>query len=188
MIKKISMSWAEFMITHGAKKEQKAVYVYGLECILNELLSDTLLLFFALFLGRVWEMLLWIVVFNLFRLNVGGCHASTSGRCILLSTALGVACVCLYPIIQGKPGLILTLMLFCSVIIFLIAPVINLKKRSVKKERIKKAWMISRVSAVLAAVVCIVLVVNDMKQVASMIVVSVLSVCLLALIGKYVQA
>lgn len=186
MIKKLSVSWAEFMVAHGAPEKQKAVYVYGLECILNELISDIFLLLLALFLGRVWEMAVWIVVFNMFRLNVGGYHASTSERCVLLSTALGVVCVFAYPLI--KTGvLILVTMAICDIIIFLIAPVVNAKKRSVTEQRKRSAWVTSRVFAVLATILCIIFIRVSMENIAAMIAISVASVCFLALMAKTLQ-
>lgn len=183
MIKKMAVAWADYMTEHGAPAEKKAVFVYGLECVLNELTSDVILLILALFLGRVWEMAVWIVVFNLFRLNVGGYHAKTSELCILQSTVLGILCVCLYPLIHGNQLVIVGISVLCMGLIFLIAPVVNKNKRSVTEERCRQSKRLARIFSVIAVCLCVLLTFLGWTEVAAMISVSVLSVCFLGAMG-----
>ena len=187
MIKRLALKWADYMTAHGAPEEKKAVFVYGLECGLNELTSDVMLLILALFIGRAWEMAVWIVVFNMFRLNVGGYHAKTSERCILMSTVLGILCVCLYPYILGSKAVIIGISVVCMVLIFCIAPVINKNKRSVTEERCRKSKILARVFSVVAVFICMLLTALQWNEVAAMISVSVLSVCFLGVVGMVVK-
>lgn len=127
MIKKVVDRWVDYMIENGADEKQRQIYSYGMECTVNEIVSDILLLVCAYFLGRIWEMAVWIIVFNILRVNVGGYHASTPFRCIAGSTILGILCTLVYPVFVERWGLGLGVSIICICIAIKIAPVLNIK-------------------------------------------------------------
>ena len=127
MIKKMVDRWVDTMIKNGADEKKRQIYAYGLECTANEIASDILLLSCAVISGRVWEMVVWIIVFNLLRVNVGGFHASTPMRCIVGSTLLGIACTNLYPYLIGRKVLENVLSVLCICIVIIISPVLNMR-------------------------------------------------------------
>lgn len=140
--------WVDYMILNGADEGKRAVYLYGMECFLNELVSNCLLLFCALLLHRIWEMLVWIVVFTSLRVNAGGIHASSHGACIGFSTLTGCICVLAYPVFCRSFFLTAACAGISIVIVLLFAPVIH-KNHPVSDQKKKSAriWAISIAAA-----------------------------------------
>lgn len=183
MIRKLADRWVTFMIKNGAPAEQREVYLYGLECTLNELAGDVILMVAAIVIGRVWEMLLWILVFNLLRLNTGGYHAATPFRCITLSTLLGITCTLVYPLAEGRYAVSGVLAGLCLVIIYLLAPVAN-EKRPLTEERKNKARKLARWFSAAVFGMIIILMVGSFYKPAALLVVTLCSVAFLALTGS----
>lgn len=125
MVHKLSVRWAEYMVSNGADKDQAEVYAYGLECLLNELLSDILLLLTAIGMGRVRQMICWIILFNIFRIHFGGFHAKTSLGCLAGSTLIGVLCVVFYPVFYTGYTALLVILCINNMIVWTIAPVLH---------------------------------------------------------------
>lgn len=125
MMKKISNSFAKWLIENGMPKEQEQVYSYGLECLLNEAVITIFLFLIALFLHKVPEMLVWDIAFTLLRVNLGGVHASTHAKCILSSTLIGVFSILLCPYLYNYFIVFIVAGLISCVIVFVIAPVKN---------------------------------------------------------------
>lgn len=125
MIRRLVDHWVDFMIKNGADEGQRQVYAYGLECVMNEMASDVLLLICACFLERIWEMAVWIIVFNMLRINTGGYHAPTPFLCITGSTILGILCTVVYPALVGRRVLGVIICAACICIVIRIAPVLN---------------------------------------------------------------
>lgn len=186
MIRKFAVRWAGAMVKNGAPKDQEEVYIYALECSLNELASDLFLLVLAAVLGRVWEMVTWIVVFNILRLNVGGYHASTPLRCILLSTLLGVACTLIYPVLMGRNVLTIVLAVFCMAAVFAVAPVMN-QRHPLSQQRQERAKKTARIlSAVLTVGICG-FSVMEFQRLSSLLAVSFCSVVMLSILAEVLQ-
>lgn len=102
MIKKTAVRWADWMVENGAPEDQREIYRYGAECVINEVTSDLFLLILAFYLNRMWEMAVWIALFTVLRVNLGGFHASSHGKCVVCSTVAGVVCTFLYPVFTGN--------------------------------------------------------------------------------------
>ncbi len=93
MIHKISHSFSFYLSKNGGIPEKQQIYAYGIECILNELISDFLLLLCAIIMHQVVPMLIWCVSFTLIRIHLGGYHAVTHRRCIIYGTVIGICSV-----------------------------------------------------------------------------------------------
>lgn len=89
MIKRISKKITHYIVKNGADPQMEEIYEYALFCLLNEMLIDTILLSGAWFFGSLTEMVIWIVVFNSMRMNIGGFHAATPMACSIYSVILG---------------------------------------------------------------------------------------------------
>ena len=59
------------------------VYKYGIECLLNNIFSDVIIIIWRLLTGTVIENLCWLVVFCTYRNHAGGAHGITNERCII---------------------------------------------------------------------------------------------------------
>lgn len=137
---------ANWLVNNGAQEKNKDLYRYGAECLLYELISNTILLIFGLLSKRFIDMILWLIFFTILRVNVGGYHAKNHITCIILSTLLGGSAVLIYPIFSMMIPVIIFVSFLLLYIIIRIAPVIN-KNHPVS---IKKQKTVKKLSVVLA--------------------------------------
>lgn len=146
---KIAEEFSDWLILNGASKDDREVYVYGVECFVNEIISDSLLLLFACLFKRPFQMVIWLLFFTIIRINVGGYHAKTHYKCILLSTLLGCICIMVYPFLPLTYMRILSIL--SLIIIIKIAPVIheNHPVSEKRKKQIRLAALLISTSEVL---------------------------------------
>ena len=79
-------------------------------------------LFLQLFLGKLDEMLVWIISFLAIRTQLGGYHCSNHFRCLLFSTLLGISGMFLNTIWFRFPIIAFMIILFCFLFIKKYAP------------------------------------------------------------------
>ncbi len=72
-------------------EDQREIYIYGLECIMNTGITILILAIWGGLTGSITETLVWIIAFSTLRHHTGGYHASTHSTCILSSTLLGIS-------------------------------------------------------------------------------------------------
>lgn len=182
MIRKAVKKWVDFMIRSGAPEEEREVYEYGLECTLNELVSDLILMAAAVLLHRVWQMILWIVVFNVLRVHVGGYHARTPAGCLIGSTLTGIVCVLAYPLLLHRRICIAFAMAACCLIIWRIAPVTHLN-HPVTEARLRRVGKRARVLGGLLSLFAVAAA-ERLPQSAALVCMTCFVTCLLALIAN----
>ncbi len=122
MLYQLAEKIAAGLIAKGADPENKEVLVYGMECILSEIIVNAIIFTFAFLIGRPLEMLIWNLFMLPLRVNIGGHHAKTPSRCILFSVVLAAACVLVYPLLQGWYFLLCIEIILSCVIAFFFAP------------------------------------------------------------------
>lgn len=181
MLEKLADTWVNFMIKNGAPESEREIYMYGLICTLNELFGDVILLICALLIHRVWEMLVWILVFDIIRSNVGGYHAKSPLLCLTMGTLVGMFSVLVYPIFNNNFLLIALCILVCLTIIYKVAPVTNVnhpvserKKQASKKRAVNFSFLFSSIILILH---------SRMPSLSSVILMGLLSASLMSLIG-----
>lgn len=118
-------SFANWLITNGADESNKEVYIYGMECIINEIITDFLLIVFGCIMGNVASVVIWLGFFTLIRVNLGGYHSRTQIRCIISSTFMGCFCLLILPYLKEIKKLTIFCSFFSMIIIFKIAPVMH---------------------------------------------------------------
>lgn len=72
------------------------LYHYGLECILNEFITDCLILAIGFACHLPLQMIVWALVFTICRINMGGWHAPSHAICISCSIIAGLVPVLIY--------------------------------------------------------------------------------------------
>lgn len=152
MITKLAHRWADWLVQNGADADNRDVFIYGFECMLNEVIATVLVFAIAFIIGRPLEMLIWQVFWLPFRINLGGHHASSHFWCIFYSTALAVGCVLLVPLIQHYDFLIWIELAFSIFVAFVFAPVIH-PNRLVSDERRRKFKKDGRIICVIEAAI-----------------------------------
>lgn len=68
----IAESFASWLIKNGADEENRDVYIYGIECFVNEFISNALLLSIGYISDRLTAMILWLCFFTIIRTQLGG--------------------------------------------------------------------------------------------------------------------
>jgi len=183
MLNRFSNSLAQYLVKNGAEEDDLQVYAYGIECFLNLIICDCILLILAFFIHYVPEILIWDISYTLLRMNLGGFHASTHFRCISLSVLLGISSVLINPLWINFPYIIIPTIILCFTVAFFIAPVtdkkylIPLKKR--RKSRANSLFLIL-ISGILSIIL-----ISTFPIYAGAILTGFVSAILLAIIGKF---
>lgn len=103
---------------------QYNIYLYGLKCLMNELVANILLFSFAFLFDTVTETIFWSISFLLLRTSIGGFHMKSQIRCLITSTLLGLTCPIINLLfISISFKMLLALWFFTFIYILLFAPV-----------------------------------------------------------------
>lgn len=171
-----------WLIKNGATKDNKEIYEYGIECFTNEFVSNGLILLFAFCYGQLFEMILWLFVFTLLRVNVGGYHAKNKSRCIILSTMLSCFNLVAYQNFIKYPYIIFIISFLSLCIILKISPIIHKNHPLSKKRRILVRKRCLFLSIFEFMVIIFLLFIN--LRLSALFFSAYLSVTLLAVLGK----
>lgn len=94
MISKLSNYLTGKLLSNGTvSDEDKDLYIYGLFMLISHLMFFIIALIFGLFLGCVFESIIFYIAFQFIRKFAGGYHASTETRCEIFSTLSILACI-----------------------------------------------------------------------------------------------
>lgn len=90
MIKKISEIIVDILIQNGHTQYNRGVYVYGMECIISELIADLILFLYTIPQHNTIDAIIWLTAFLSIRIHIGGYHASNHTLCLLISTIISI--------------------------------------------------------------------------------------------------
>ncbi|MDD3570553.1 MAG: accessory gene regulator B family protein [Lachnospiraceae bacterium] len=183
MIIKLANRWADWLVTNGAVSEDHDIYVYGAEYILNEIISDFLLIFTGFLFNKVFEVFAWMLFFTPLRIHLGGTHASSHLKCIISSVFLCYICVYAYPLVVNYPVLTAVISLISLVTVFKIAPVVH-PNHPVSDARMKKMRKMALLIVCIEVIISAIAYIYFSKMFGGMGLVSVFSVCVLGILGK----
>lgn len=138
MIIKTAKRITKLLIENGADSASEEIYEYALICLFNELFIDILLLAGAYIIGAFKEMVLWILVFNSMRMNIGGFHAATPEQCGFYSVMLGLLCVLAGKLLTFRYVGISAVFIVCLGIVYKTAPILN-PNHPLSEERKRRA-------------------------------------------------
>ena len=139
MISKLAKYISYYLSQNGRIPENQQIYAYGLECFINELISDILLLLCGIITHKSVQLFIWCISFTLIRINLGGFHALTHARCIFLGTFLAIVNLYISPIwMVSYPWSAALLICFSLFIAVHYAPIVH-KNHPVSKIKTKKA-------------------------------------------------
>ncbi len=124
-MEKFANKFAEWLVSKGADEENKEIFAYSMECLLNTVLTFGIILIVGAILGRLPITLVWIVFFLPLRHASGGLHAPNHIGCLILSLSVGIGCMLLNPFLVGFDWFIAAGVAGSIIIIFLFAPVIH---------------------------------------------------------------
>ncbi len=156
MITKLSHSLATYLSQNDGLSEKQNIYAYGIECFLNELISNILLLLCGVIINKTLPLFIWCISFTFIRINLGGFHASSHLKCILLGTFLGICSIFVNPLWGLYYPLAPTICFIFSLLLAIrYAPIIHKNhpiKNSQKQKARKKAIFFIIIESTLAIV------------------------------------
>lgn len=154
MIKSISQKLSSYLAENGGEKDKQQIYAYGIECLLNELISDVLLLIAGLITHQLLDLILWWAAFTPVRIHLGGYHASTHFRCITIGTILGICSLIINPLWIYIYSYIPLFVLISIVLAFWKAPISH-KNHPISQRRRKSARIKAMIFIVLENVLAL---------------------------------
>lgn len=96
MITSLASRGAAFLNGSSENSDLYDLYHYGLECILNECITDGLVLTIGFAFHIPVQMFVWMCVFTICRINMGGWHAPNHFICISCSVVAGLVPALVY--------------------------------------------------------------------------------------------
>ena len=151
MIEKISALFASYLCKKSGteiSKTEHEILQYGLECIINTYTPIIFFVIYACSSKMLLEMITWLLTFLFYRNLIGGYHASTHIRCILLSTLYGLLSIHFiksisYVAVQYKAMLIAIIFIYHIFMKPLIHHTENIDQRYIKRCKIKILFFLS---------------------------------------------
>jgi len=183
MIIKIANTWADWIVNNGADADDHDVYLYGAECMLNEVFSDFVLILTALLFHKVFETFTWMVFFTPLRIHLGGIHATSHLKCILSSLFLCFLCIYTYPLIVDYPVIISIILAISLFTVYKIAPVVH-PNHPVSEDRMLKMRKMALLVVCIEISITIIAYTYFSQKLGGLGIVSIFSVCILAILGK----
>ncbi|MDR1550551.1 MAG: accessory gene regulator B family protein [Hungatella sp.] len=131
MTKNLVCLLIEYLVnTEAIDRQDKDIYVYGLELLFMNILNLATAIVIGMALGQLFECFLFLALFIPLRSYAGGYHAKNSFYCYLVSCFVMVSALLLVRISSKVMRYDINLLLmFCSsAVITILAPVENINK------------------------------------------------------------
>lgn len=159
MISSITDHLVEVFVRNSIiKEDERDLYRFGMNHLFRFLLNVITAIVIGIIFQMVWQSILFSITYIPLRQYAGGFHATTPGRCFVLSTLL-IACallaVSLVP--WGEASVFLASMVLSGSVILLRAPVESVNKPLDEKEYVvfrKKSRVIALIELG-CAIICI---------------------------------
>ncbi|MFR6064855.1 MAG: accessory gene regulator ArgB-like protein [Eubacterium sp.] len=158
MIGKLSSKISDLLIRKSViDSEDQELYVYGFFILLSQILYFIIAVIFGIIFNVLLQSVVFYIAFQFIRKYAGGYHASTEGRCEIMSTLSILACIVMIWLSRSYN---FSLLLFCislaaALIIALLCPLDAPEKPLSNKELKyfrKISWLILFIIAALIVV------------------------------------
>ena len=182
----ISNSITFYLQKNGYIEEKDMpVYVYGLSAFLNSMVQLVIILILGMASRTIIETISFIVVFVTTRRVMGGFHASTKVKCVVLDICVWAVTTHFYKVFKWIPlsCLLLIVFPFSLIVTYRYAPVENsLKPLTEVQKRVNqnKGYVLNSVFAVVSVILL-----NVSKTMSYTIIATIMSVCILVLTERW---
>lgn len=131
----ISDKFVDLLVQSGEiSSDDKELYEYGLRQGFLMIINIITTIIIGLAFGMVAESLIFMITYIPLRIYAGGYHSNTQLRCYLVSIIMTVTVLLAIKSIFWTDSKVLLLVLFSSIIVFVLSPVENVNKQLVKGE------------------------------------------------------
>ena len=124
-MKKISNNISDWLVEKGLNSDDREIYSYAIECLLNTILTFGIILIIGAVFQRFLITLTWMIFFLPLRHTSGGLHAPNHIGCLILSLSIGIGCIFLNSILAQINWFIWAGLIFNIIVIFAFAPVLH---------------------------------------------------------------
>ncbi len=183
-MEKLSSSFAEWLVNKGADAENKEIYAYSMECLLNTILTFGIILITGAVLNLFAATVVWSLFFLPLRHSSGGLHAPNHIGCLIISLSVGIGCMLLNALLVGIVfPLVLAGVAGSIAIVFALAPVIH-RNHPLSQARIAKMRKIARILMLAEGALCILLLFAAPASITVAAVLGILSASISSLVGR----
>lgn len=162
--------------------EDKALYEFGIRQGIFLVINIATALLIGLFMGMVWQCIIFLLAYNPIRSYAGGYHAGTPMKCYLLSIPVMFAVLLGIRLIPWS-GVIIIISIICSgIIVSLLAPVEDANKPLNQMET-KVFGRRARILLAVFSVLAVGLWFAGMEQVAPVIIMALALITIMLILG-----
>lgn len=161
MIEKISRLLALQISEKLNEKEKISVYCYGLQIIINTLISFLLVIVIGIFIGKPIYSLFYLFSYCSIRLWAGGYHASSNEKCIFLFALFFIGSVVGTAVIAWNKVISLLCLVMENILLLFLAP-IGTKENPIPTSLTNKMKKRAVLSSLLVS--CLIMIQNDSKM------------------------
>lgn len=137
MIHDISRRIIAYAVSINAlEREKTEEYIYGLEITISVLTSYLSVLIIGLFMGMVWESLVFLFLFVLLRRFAGGFHFSSQIACYTFTCIISATVLLVIKCVVGNVIIYSSIMLVSSLTLLILSPVPSIEKPLDRVEKI----------------------------------------------------
>lgn len=176
--------FADWLVENGAPSDNREIFAYAVECLLNTILIFGIIIAIGAILNRFLITIIWILFFLPIRHVSGGLHAPNHIGCLIFSVAVGVACILIPPIMSGLWWLIYVGIIASITIVFAFAPVIH-TNHPLSEKRIQKMKKSARILIVIESALIILLFTSAIPEFSYAALLGVLAATISTLIGHF---
>lgn len=180
-------SVCEKIVLSGIRKEyieseKKDEYLYGMNMFINVCINIASMLIIGILTGMLWECIVFCAVYKIIRKYTGGFHFESSWLCYVSSCIMYLVAMAAIVYIPFKIFEISAIVLFSSIILWVLSPVeaVNKPLDDCEKRVFKKRSRINIAIMFLMYVICL-FISNELAYVIS---IGIISVMLFAVAGK----
>ena len=132
--------------------DDKEVYIYNVQVVLEKTISYLILLITALIIGKPFEICLFFISFSVLRKYSGGIHCSSFLKCLCVSTVVILSSVMLCPYVSEVYPIYQGVVIMSLVSVFIIGS-INNPNIAWNESEYKRAKRIARMTVVLMTLI-----------------------------------
>lgn len=92
---------ARMMMANLISEKDAEEYIYGVQILLEKIISYSIIFLLALILNRLLEVFLFVISFSLIRKYSGGIHCKRFETCLIASAAVSFSGIALFPLVEN---------------------------------------------------------------------------------------
>lgn len=145
------------MIKEGLiQVEDEEIYLFGLKKMAENAITLLSMLIIACVLGRVWELIIFIISFKTIREYAGGYHATTRVRCYFMTVGMIILVLSIQNYIRLHSYIALGIWVVCGVVLFCLAPIeaenkpLDEEEKVLYKKKARYIWCTQSICLIIA--------------------------------------